>query len=164
MNTTSPASQPPFHLALPRGVTGFRGHQSEPLPKTDPQVFAMICYEVARTISGRVGAITPPGVTPNFHSAVIVHGGKQVMLLGHQHAPFLATAAPASGNASIIFVDDPRIHAALNPPGPFRLLTLSELQTPLNLADLAALDHAELVQINYWKPNTVGELIFNYWD
>jgi hypothetical protein len=27
-----------------------------------------------------------------------------------------------------------------------------------------SLDHAELEQISYWRPSTVGELIFNYWD
>ena len=88
------------------------------------------------------------------------------MLLGHRHVPFLATAAPGQGSASITFVDDPRIHAAmaLSPPGPFRLLTLRELQTPLDLIDCTALDHAELEQVSYWQPGTAGELIFNYWD
>jgi hypothetical protein len=43
------------------------------------------------------------------------------------------------------------------------MLTLGELQVPLNLVDCAALDHAELDQIRHWKPGTAGELIFNYW-
>ena len=88
------------------------------------------------------------------------------MLLAHQHAPFLATAALAAGNAPITFTDNPRIHAALSlsPPAPFRLLTLAELQAPLDLTDLTALDHTELEQISYWRPGTAGELIFNYWD
>jgi hypothetical protein len=165
VSTTSPDRQP-LRLPLPRGVTGFRNRRSEPLPETDPRVFATICHQVARTTGGRAGTIKQPGVTPNFHSAVIDHGGKQTMLLGHQHAPFLATAAPSSGAASITFIDDLDIRAALdlNPPPAFRLLTLAELQAPLNLVDCSALDHAELEQINDWKPDTAGELIFNYWD
>jgi len=120
---------------------------------------------VARTTGGRLGTITRPGVTPNFHSALITYGEEQVMFLGHQHVPFLATAAAASGSALITFADDPRIHAALNPPDPpFRLLTLRELQVPLDLIDCTALDHAELEQIRHWQPGTAGELIFNYWD
>jgi hypothetical protein len=43
------------------------------------------------------------------------------------------------------------------------VLTLRELQTPLNLIDCTALDHAELEQISHWKPRTAGELVFNYW-
>ena len=167
MNTMSPASQPQFRLALPRGVTGFRDRRSEPLPETDPRAFATICYEAARMTGGRAGAITRPGVTPNFHSAVILLGREQVVLLGHQHAPLLATAAaPLSEGGPISFVDHPHIHAALSrdPPALFRVLTLSELQTPLNLIDCTALDHAELEQISHWKPRTAGELVFNYWD
>jgi hypothetical protein len=166
VSTTFPTGQKEFRLALPRGVTGFRDRQSEPLSETDPRAFTTICHALARTTGGRPGAITRPGVTPNFHSALIVYGEEQVMLLGHQHAPFLATAAPAQGSTSITFVDDPRIHAALtlNPPGSFRLLTLRELQAPLDLIDCTALDHAELEQISHWRPGTAGELIFNYWD
>jgi hypothetical protein len=166
VSTTSPTGQKKFRLALPRGVTGFRDRRSEPLPETDPRAFATICYEVARTTGGRPVAITRPGATPNFHSALISYGQEQVMLLGHQHAPFLATAAPAPGSTLLTFIDDPRIHAALapSPPDPFRLLTLGELQAPLDLIDCTALDHAELEQIRHWKPGTAGELIFNYWD
>jgi hypothetical protein len=128
VNTTSPGRQPQLRLLLPRGVTGFRDHRSEPLPETDPRLFTTICHEVARTTGGRVSAIKRPGVTPSFHSAVIAHGEKQVMLLGHQHVPFMATAAPVSGTGSITFVDDPDIHAVLdlNPSAAFRLLTLTE--------------------------------------
>jgi hypothetical protein len=110
--------------------------------------------------------ITRAGITPNFHSAVIAHGQEQVMLLAHQHAPFLATVAPAAGSAPIAFVNDRRLHAALSLslPAPFRLLALREFQAPLDLTDLTALDHAELEQISYWKPGTADEVIFNYWD
>ncbi len=33
--------------------------------------------------------------------------------------------------------------------------------TPELLMDLGP---AELEQVNYWKPQRIGELIFNYWD
>jgi len=167
VNTTSPVRQPRFRLTLPRGVTGFRDRHSEPLPETDPRAFATICYQAARMTGGSAGAITRPGVTPNFHSAVIILGRDQVMLLGHQHVPLLATAAaPLSAGGLIAFVDHPHIHAALSrdPPAHFRMLTLRELQTPQNLIDCTALDHAELEQISHWNPGTAGELIFNYWD
>lgn len=26
------------------------------------------------------------------------------------------------------------------------------------------LNHAELAQIAYWKPITIGEVLYNYWD
>lgn len=33
-----------------------------------------------------------------------------------------------------------------------------------NLIKKTELNSAELEQIAYWKPETVGQIIFNYWD
>lgn len=153
-------------LVLPRGVTGFRSHRSDPLPETDPRIFTGICHAAARMSGSRLGAITRTGGIPNFHSALITRGGEQVMLLGHQHVPFVATALPTTSGDTITFVDDVHIHEALalSLPAPFRLLTLRELHAPLDRIDCTALDKAELSQISFWKPATAGELIFNYWD
>ena len=165
MSTESSMERSKLHLALPRGVTGFRDRRSEPLPETDPRIFAAICHEAARASGGRVGTITPPGPTPNFHRATIIRGEDQPALLGRQHVPLLVIAqSPAAGTSPMTFVEDSHIHPALILSAPFRLLTLNELQAPLHLADLSALAPAELEQISYWRPGTVGELIFNYWD
>jgi hypothetical protein len=166
VSTMLSSGEAEVRLVLPRGVTGFRSRRSRPLPETDPRAFARICHAVAGATGGRPGAITSPGVTPNFYSCLIAYGQEQVMLLGHQHVPFLATAAPAPAGAPVTFIHDPRLHnaLALSPPEPFRLLTLGQLQAPLHLIDCTALDRAELHQISNWKPATAGELIFNYWD
>jgi hypothetical protein len=47
---------------------------------------------------------------------------------------------------------------------PFRMLGPAELNDPLTDAHLADLPRAELGQIRYWKPETVGQTIFNFWD
>ena len=43
------------------------------------------------------------------------------------------------------------------------VLTLSELQQDWHNI-VGELNKAELKQIEYWKPNTVGDIIFNFWD
>jgi hypothetical protein len=48
--------------------------------------------------------------------------------------------------------------------GGFRLLDVEELSTPLATADTSELTEAELEQVRYWRPSTVGELMFNWWD
>lgn len=53
---------------------------------------------------------------------------------------------------------------ALPPWSPFQVLTSSDLELPLGAADTSALDDAEHREIAYWRPETVGELLFNYWD
>ena len=43
------------------------------------------------------------------------------------------------------------------------VLTLPELEQSWH--DIVGeLSKAELEQIKYWKPNTVGDIIFNFWD
>ena len=43
------------------------------------------------------------------------------------------------------------------------VLTLAELEQ--NWHDIVGeLSKAELEQIKYWKPNIMGDIIFNFWD
>jgi hypothetical protein len=46
----------------------------------------------------------------------------------------------------------------------YQVLPAAELRQPLTSADLSDLSAHEHEQIRYWKPQTVGELLFNYWD
>jgi hypothetical protein len=45
-----------------------------------------------------------------------------------------------------------------------QVLTASQLHTPLPRADLTALKPRRTHQLDYWQPETVGDLLFNYWD
>ncbi|WP_432924689.1 hypothetical protein ACQPZZ_30385 [Microbispora sp. CA-135349] len=56
------------------------------------------------------------------------------------------------------------IEVALQTLGAFRVLTSAELNTPIGLIDMSNLERAERNQIAYRKPQTLGELLFNYWD
>jgi hypothetical protein len=44
------------------------------------------------------------------------------------------------------------------------IATLEELSRPIAKTDLDQLDRAEIEQVKYWKPHTIGELAFNWWD
>ena len=45
----------------------------------------------------------------------------------------------------------------------YRVLTVAELNKPLRQLD-NGLNQAEWEQIAYWKPERIGDIIFNYWD
>ena len=150
---------------LPRGYTGFWDHGSAPLPTTDARAFAQLCFETARRLGGKVEKISPPDVTPNFHTGTIVGDDYRLAILCHRHLPLLALAtAPADEVGAVTFVDHPDARTILTSQPLFRLLNLDELHTSLDLVDLSALATAELDQISHWEPHTVGELLFNYWD
>ncbi|MFC7710781.1 hypothetical protein [Micromonospora lupini] len=73
-------------------------------------------------------------------------------------------APNANGDVMVTFVDHPDLAAALTNLTDAQPLTAEQLQTNLSQVDLTALSAHEHDQINYWKPTTVGELLFNFWD
>ena len=65
---------------------------------------------------------------------------------------------------NITFIDAPTLHAHFSPF--YQVLEKKALNKPLNLslAMKTKLNKAELKQIEYWKPESIGQIIFNYWD
>lgn len=158
-----PTERDPDLTRPPRGATGFRDHGTDPLPSMDTRVFASVCHEGARVARGRVVEITSPEVTPNFHKAVIRRGELSVAVLGHIHLSLIAIAQVLTG--SVVFTDGcDDLEEALRSSGSLRLLARSELEIPIRLIDTSDLDRAERREITFWKPKTLGELLFNYWD
>lgn len=81
------------------------------------------------------------------------------------YAPLVACAEPmGSDDLVLTFTDDPLIAKALNPLSQFEVLSRHDLSRPLADFDLSELGRAELEQVQYWKPHTLGEVIFNRWD
>ncbi|MEV0789408.1 hypothetical protein [Kribbella sp. NPDC050459] len=72
--------------------------------------------------------------------------------------------ARAGGDSTITFVNHHDLATAITNLTDAQVLTVGELQTPLSQVDLSALAPHEHNQIDYWKPTTGGELLFNFWD
>jgi hypothetical protein len=112
-----------------------------------------------------VARVIAAGVTPNFHTIDIAHRRHQTAVLHHAALPLLAFAAPRSDNeAMLTFLDHHDLAAAINEVSDLQIMTAHQLSTPLTQTDLSDLHSSEHEQINYWRPRTVGELLFNFWD
>lgn len=148
-----------------RGSSGLWGHGDEPLPRVDVRAFRGASYEAARSIGATVDDVTSDGVTSSFHTALITAAGVRSAVLCHEVLPVVAFTAspPQAGAPPVDFVSPPAWAAAFERVG-FRLLDVGELSTPLGSADIGELAEAELEQVRYWRPGTVGELMFNWWD
>ncbi len=48
--------------------------------------------------------------------------------------------------------------------GGLRVLGPVILDRPIADIDLGGLSSAEMRQVAYWRPRTLGELLFNWWD
>ncbi|WP_063049040.1 hypothetical protein [Nocardia arthritidis] len=137
---------------------------------TELRAFRQACYEAARRTGGtviefRVGE----GVTPNFHQGVITYRDRHVAVVALRDSAVLAVAEPraidfdegAIEAGPLTFVEAPDLVTALSEQAGFEILTAAELARPFDAAAWPELDRAD---IRFWKPETVGDALFNYWD
>lgn len=151
-----PAERP----LLPRGITGFWGADTEPPPLLDEKAFRQMCHALARESGGTVTETDTDTSARNFYSAELSRYGQSVVLLQNIHYPYIAFARsdPSGG-----FAWTSRPEWLQMPDGPVRFLGPDELtQDWRGLCGEMSME--ELEQIRYWKPQTVGEVIFNTWD
>lgn len=141
-------------MKLPRGSTGL---------DASPPAAAFVghCHHVARTVGGEVVRVERAGVTPNFDTVDIRRRSGTTSVLRHAALPFVAFATPrADDHMELTFIDDDELAGLFEET----VLDRATLCADLSTADLSELDPAEHEQITYWRPGTVGEVLFNWWD
>lgn len=137
---------------------------------TDVRNFRHACHTAARRTGGQVVEFRlADDVTPNFHQGLIAYRDQTVAVVCARDSATLAVAEPrsidfvedAGDSGPLTFVDAPALVAVLAEQPGFRVLTPSELNGPL---DAAAWPDLLPGDIRYWRPGTLGEALFNYWD
>lgn len=150
-------------MKLPPGATGFGAICHT--PQEDLRDLGTICHHAARRTGGTITELIPFSATPNFHTATITYPNGRVSVLRHGLLPWIALALPArSGQVPHNWLDRIDLANAIREVSDLRIVTRAELLQPLTATDLTDLGPAEIKQIEYWKPTTVGELLFNLWD
>lgn len=151
-------------MRLMRGATGFRVSGEDALPLTDVALLRQLCFEAARSVAGRVGMWREAG-TSTFHSTTITSRRVSCSVLFHAHLPVVAftAAPPLPGQLIGAFMDSPH-WAGIFEAGGLQLLGPRALGLKMADVDLGVLSQAELAQISYWRPESLGDLLFNWWD
>lgn len=137
----------------------------------DVRSFRHACYAFARRTGGEVIEFRlADDVTPNFHQGLIAYRERTVAVACTHDSAVLALAEPRTidfvdgvgESGPLTFVDAPELVAVLAAllPGS-QVLTPSELNGPF---DAATWPHISSDDITYWRPGTLGEALFNYWD
>ena len=152
-------------MKLPPGATGF-GPSGAQASLDDVHAFLTACHDAARRTCGTLIATRQPGVTPSFHTVVIRYEDQDVAVLRHARLDLIALAHdPGSGSMLTgPFIDHFPLTETLSQTATCQILSAADLNSPLSDADPSELSAAERKQIRYWKPATLGELLFNYWD
>ncbi|MEV0622417.1 hypothetical protein AB0I81_54510 [Nonomuraea sp. NPDC050404] len=148
---------------LERGSTGFHYIGDAPTPEADPRSCRTAWYAAARAAGGRVTDFTERRYPQNFHSATLTNRDGTHVALFHAQSPLVAFVDDRRHYYTDEFRDAPAWAVSLNDFG-FTVLSASLLRSPLREEDTAALSTAELNQIKYWQPETIGATLFNSWD
>jgi hypothetical protein len=121
--------------------------------------FKQLSHTFVRELGGELVGFSEHSSNRNYYTVEYMLSGKSYSVLLNCHYPFLAFALTL-GN--ITFLDIPVLSAKYQPY--YTVFTKDYLDTPISSEHLTALSKAELNQVSYWKPRTVGEVIFNHWD
>lgn len=150
-------------IPLPAGITGFFGPEDQLIQPASPQGFRRLCHGLAREAGGKVLETDETLLCKNFYVGTLLLPAGPCCLLRNAYFPditFSASADPSAG----AFVDSPIFPAS---PLLSRYHLLGPTQLSASCTDPGVLDclsPAELAQIRDWKPQTIGQILFNLWD
>jgi hypothetical protein len=154
-------------MLLLDGISGFHVHD---LPEVDSSHFKQLCYSIATFKHGRIVTIENSHNSQNFYKAKLEMSDESIFILLNSSYPIVAFASSVEF-FNIQFIDplDSSVIEAFSYA--FKIATANELverlvidertQTVLNKNNL---NKSELSQIFFWKPKTVGDIVFNFWD
>jgi hypothetical protein len=135
----------------------------------DVRDFRRLCHQAAVGTGGEVAGFRfAEGVTPNFHQGFIAYRERTVAVVCGRETAVLAVAEPRVNGSDgvedagpLTFVDDPGLGAALAGLSGRRVLTAVELNGRFDETEWPGISAADIA---YWRPATLGEALFNYWD
>lgn len=152
-------------MILRSGVTGFL-----PAPSTNESEFKAVCYSLLD--SDGVEFVETQGFVKSFYECIIKVRSKRVHVLLNSQYPFVTfTSSRQADERNFPFIDDIELSNIFSPY--YKVLCFEQLNEPVKywqqgkniiIENENTLHQAELKQVAYWKPKTVGEIIFNYWD
>lgn len=161
-------------FVLPAGSTGF--FTGPPFPSTDYRALLGVVHEVARR-AGREVSTTGLDGSHSYRAWRLAHDYRAwrladdheapLWVLAHRHVPLAAlvdTDPAAPGASGDGFVDWPPLEPVAIEAVGWRLLRRREATAPPTADALSLLAACEVEEIAYWAPETIGAVVFNWWD
>lgn len=159
-------------MKLLNGISGFYDVEAIAIPPSvNGTEFKKICHSIAATVTdGKLIDYKEPLTITNFYQASITIQDTVIHVLLNAHYPIVAFASFIEP-FNIIFIDSTQLSNQFRMY--YTVVCSGELNEPLRYIELKDtfvlgndndLNNTELEQVRYWKPRTVGELAFNFWD
>ncbi|MFR7590169.1 MAG: hypothetical protein ACLUVC_01880 [Longibaculum sp.] len=146
-------------MLLPNGISGFYDSKSN-LQIFEPKRFKQICYRLIDFNQGKLLSFDCSLDNKNFYIAELILIRKHCYLLMNAYYPYFAFASSIE-NGNVTFIEIPKnLMIDLSD-----CLFLNQDELTLSCEEsIQMLNSVELYQIQYYKPKTVGEIIYNFWD
>ncbi len=153
---------------LLNGITGFHCREEDKPPNVNGEKYKSLCFSLARLIDEKVIAFTDPQYPTNFYKVKL---SNDIYILLNAHYPYISFATFVE-YGKVVFINESTLYKAFSSSN-YRVLTTTELNKPLRLFAKSGqviiengnnLNEAELSQIKQWRPKTIGEIIYNFWD
>ncbi|UTT41991.1 hypothetical protein [Exiguobacterium aurantiacum] len=123
-------------------------------------MFKTICFDYARLEGGTCSIILGDSVTPNYHQATITVHGRNIYVLLSRNYPVIGISKLEPFQYE--YIDVPELTDLF--PDPYQIPSAAELNERFDLSLQPFLNKAERGEIEYWEPETIGNVIFHYWD
>lgn len=155
-------------MELPYGISGFYNSDEPKPPEMDVIAYKKMCYEIAKKLGGELRDFKDSLYPANFYKAYFKLPANSICLVMNKHYPLLAfTNTVEVGEAmKFQFLNFPEGKKEV--PREYTVLSAETLESevPENIEELRdhSLNKGDLEQIKYWKPETIGQIIFNFWD
>jgi hypothetical protein len=150
-------------FTLPRGATGFVQPKDGPLPETDQRTFRAALYAAARAARGQVGEIEEQTYPRTFHTATVIAGTGECVILCHAYHPWIAFAQERRDWYTEEFLAPPPWAHTFADLG-FVVLGRGQLTLPLSDIDTSVLTQGEWREVRFYGITTLGGVLFNAWD
>ncbi|WP_070327654.1 hypothetical protein [Exiguobacterium aurantiacum] len=146
-------------LILPECITGF-SYSDCPAPGSDIETFENICLDFASQKGGTCFFILGDGVTPNYEQANIRIGERTIYVLLSHLYPVIGISKLEPFQYE--YIDVPELTDLF--PDTYQIPSAAELNERFDLSLQPFLSEVDRMQIEYWNPKTIGNVIFHYWD
>ena len=143
-------------MLLKRGITGFFNVDAGSLEENDYTAFQQICYSIIHINNWHLINVCNPDHT-NYFYAQFISNKQNLYVLLNKYYPIAAFTNELTMNEKT-FIDVPE-NLYMN----YDIVGAEILNSPFTDSQ-HNLSKAELEQIRYWNPISVGNIIFNEWD
>ncbi|SMQ81566.1 hypothetical protein SAMN05444673_4382 [Bacillus sp. OV166] len=157
-------------MFLLSGVTGFFGSKDDQPPYHTKNDVKREFFNSVTKVGGKTGNFFEPEYSTSYYEGVFKYKGRTIYALFNKYQPLMGFVSKVD-EYNFSFIDVPELLNGFR--SYFKILSVKDLTTPFEIKEVNGkifvknkhqLKDVEVQQALYWKPQTIGEVIFNSWD